>query len=133
MQEINGLLSGKALLKYLIRKQGRMEIQKNKTQNVLVVTVAGRVDTLTAPELEKDLLETIKGGERRILLDLKALQYVSSAGLRSLLILAKKLKTEGGEFFITGLQGPVDEVFKISGFYSLFKIFESTEKALSQI
>jgi anti-anti-sigma factor len=110
-----------------------MEIQKNKTQNVLVVTVAGRVDTLTAPELEKDLLKTIKEGEKRILLDLKDLQYVSSAGLRSFLILAKKLKAGGGEFFITGLQGPVDEVFKISGFYSLFKIFESAEKALSQI
>jgi anti-anti-sigma factor len=110
-----------------------MEIQKRKEKNVLLVSVQGRVDAVTAPELEKDLLETIAGGEKRLLLDLSTLQYISSAGLRSLLVLAKKLKAEQGEILFAGLQGPVDEVFKISGFYSLFKIFDSQEAALSQI
>jgi len=110
-----------------------MEIQKRKEKNIMVVSVKGRLDALTAPELEKDLLETIAGRENRFLMDLSGLQYISSAGLRSLLVLAKKLKSEQGEIFFTGLQGPVDEVFKISGFYSIFKIFDSLEAAFPQI
>lgn len=110
-----------------------MEIQKRKENNTVVVAVKGRLDALTAPELEKDLLETIAGGEKRLLMDLSGLHYISSAGLRTLLVLAKKLKAQEGEVLFTGLKGPVDDVFKISGFYSIFKIFDSPEAALSQI
>lgn len=110
-----------------------MEIQKRKENNTVVVVVKGRLDALTAPELEKDLLETIAGGEKRLVMDLSGLHYISSAGLRTLLVLAKKLKAQEGEVLFTGLKGPVDDVFKISGFYSIFKIFDSPEAALSQI
>ena len=110
-----------------------MEIEKRREKKFMVVSVKGRADALTAPELEKNLLETIAGGEKRLLMDLSGLQYISSAGLRSLLVLAKKLKSEHGAILFTGLHGPVDEVFKISGFYSIFKICDSLETALSQI
>ncbi len=110
-----------------------MEIEKKKEKNLLVVSVQGRVDALTAPVLEKDLLETVSGGEKRLLLDLSGLQYISSAGLRTFLVIAKKLKAGQGEILFAGLKGPVEEVFKISGFYSIFKIFDSPETALSRI
>ena len=109
-----------------------MDIQKRKEKDILLVSIQGRVDALTAPVLEKDLLDTVAGGEKRILLDLSGLQYISSAGLRSVLILAKRLKTEQGEIFFAGLQGPVEDVFKISGFYTIFKIYDSLEAALAQ-
>ncbi|MBA4393853.1 MAG: anti-sigma factor antagonist [Desulfobacca sp.] len=107
-----------------------MEIRKRKEKNMLVISVKGRLDAVTAPEVEKDLLQTITEGEKRFVMDLSELQYISSAGLRSLLVLAKKLKPEQGEILFTGLQGPVDEVFKISGFYSIFKIYDSLDEAL---
>jgi anti-anti-sigma factor len=110
-----------------------MEIQKRKEKNMMVVSIKGRLDALTAPELEKDLLETIAGGEEGFIMDLSGLQYISSAGLRTLLVLAKKLKSGQGEILFTGLKGPVEEVFKISGFYSIFKIFDSLEAALPRI
>jgi anti-anti-sigma factor len=106
-----------------------MEIQKQKKDTTLVITVKGRLDALSAPDFEKDLLETIAQGEKKLLLDLSDLQYISSAGLRSFLILAKKLKAEQGEVLFCGLKGPVAEVFKISGFYSIFKIFDTQEEA----
>lgn len=110
-----------------------MEIEKRKEKNILVISVKGRLDAVTAPDLEKDLLETISGGEKELLMDLSGLQYISSAGLRTLLVIAKKLKAGQGEILFAGLKGPVEEVFKISGFYSIFKIFDSPETALSRI
>jgi anti-anti-sigma factor len=110
-----------------------MEIETKKEDHLMVVAVKGRMDAVTAPKFEENLQECIAKGEKSFLMDLSELQYISSAGLRSLLVLAKKLKPQGGEILFTGLQGPVDEVFKISGFYSIFKIFDSPEAALSQI
>jgi anti-anti-sigma factor len=107
-----------------------MEIQTRKEKNVLVVVVKGRMDAVTAPTFEETLQDLIATGENGFLIDLSELQYISSAGLRSFLVLAKKLKLQGGELLFAGLQGPVDEVFKISGFYSIFKIFDSVEAAL---
>jgi anti-anti-sigma factor len=109
-----------------------MEIQTRKEKKVLVVTVKGRMDAVTAPAFEKTLQDLIVTGENGFLIDLSELQYVSSAGLRSFLVLAKKLKLQEGELLFAGLQGPVDEVFKISGFYSIFKIFDSVKAALLQ-
>lgn len=110
-----------------------MEIEKRKEKNILVISVKGRLDAVTAPDLEKDLLEALSGGEKELLMDLSGLQYISSAGLRTLLVIAKKLKAGQGEILFAGLKGPVEEVFKISGFYSIFKIFDSPETALSRI
>jgi anti-anti-sigma factor len=109
-----------------------MEIQKSKRDAILVISVKGRLDALTAGEFEKNLLETIAQGDKKLLLDLSELQYISSAGLRSLLVLAKKLKAEAGEILFSGLQGPVAEVFKISGFYSIFRTFDTLDAAFQR-
>ncbi len=110
-----------------------MEIQKRKEKDLLLVTVKGRLDAVTAPQFEENLGQAIGQGEKGVLIDLSDLQYISSAGLRSLLVLAKKLKMTQGELLFSGLQGPVKEVFKISGFFSIFKVFDSQEAALTQI
>jgi anti-anti-sigma factor len=107
-----------------------MEITKRKEKDVAIVAVSGRIDAITAPDFEKSLDELITAGERAILIDLTALGYISSAGLRSILSSAKKLKALSGEILFTGLQGPVEEVFQISGFKSIFKIFPSEAEAL---
>lgn len=99
---------------------------------VVVVSATGRIDAITAPVFETYLVELMTNGERYFLVNLAGLDYISSAGLRSILATAKKLKTEAGEISFCNLQGPVEEVFKISGFNSIFKIFESEATALTK-
>ncbi len=110
-----------------------MEIATKKEGSAVVVSVMGRIDAVTAPEFEKGLLALIAVGDYTLVLNLTGLEYISSAGLRSILSTAKQLKAKGGKMLFTGLQGPVKDVFKISGFGSIFKIFETEEEALRQI
>jgi anti-anti-sigma factor len=110
-----------------------MEIQTRKEKNAVIISVKGRIDALTAPEFEKNLSDFLAKDERIFLLNFSGLEYISSAGLRSILANSKKLKEIQGKILLAGLQGPVEEVFKISGFHSIFKIFDSEETALKEI
>lgn len=110
-----------------------MEITTRQEKSATVVMVQGRIDAVTAPEFENYLSSLIAKGDRRFIVNLGALEYISSAGLRSILATAKRLKTEQGDIRFSGLQGPVEEVFKISGFYSIFKIFDSDASALNDV
>lgn len=107
-----------------------MEIGTAKEKNTVVVSVKGKIDAVTAPEFEKALANMIAEGESAFLLDFSGLEYISSAGLRSILSTAKQLKPKGGNLLFSGLRGPVKDVFKISGFGTIFKIFETREDAL---
>ena len=88
---------------------------------------------MTAPEIEKGLSALVDDGEKRLVIDLKDLEYISSAGLRSLLALAKRLKEKQGNMVFANLQGQVTEVFKVVGFYSLFTICDSVTDALDRL
>lgn len=110
-----------------------MDIITRKEKNIPVVSVKGRIDAVTAPEFEKNLFALISAGEKNLVVNFAELEYISSAGLRSILATAKKLKAEEGKIIFAGLQGPVEEVFKISGFYSIFSIFDSEANALNNI
>jgi anti-anti-sigma factor len=112
---------------------GIMEIHTRKEKTGVVVSVKGRIDALTAPEFERNLSDWMSKGENIFLLNFSEMDYISSAGLRSILATAKKLKENQGKIFFTGLRGPVEEVFKISGFYSIFKIFTSEETAFQEM
>jgi anti-anti-sigma factor len=110
-----------------------MEITLRKEGSATVVSVKGRIDAVTASEFEKGLSALMAGGDCMLVLDFKGLEYISSAGLRSILSIAKQLKTKEGKMLFAGLQGPVKDVFKISGFGSIFKIYDTEEEALRQI
>lgn len=110
-----------------------MEINISRSNNLTVISVSGRMDAVTAPEFEKSLSELISKGEKRFLINFSGLDYISSAGLRSILAAAKQLKTENGEIFFTGISGSVEEVFNISGFHSIFRIFKDEESALKKV
>ncbi len=99
----------------------------------MIISVKGRLDAVTSPEFENQLSEMISKGDALFVLNLSELEYISSAGLRSILATAKKLKQKEGRILFAGLKGPVDEVFKISGFHSIFKIYDSEEAALKEI
>jgi anti-anti-sigma factor len=82
--------------------------------------------------LEKNCADLISKGGRKMLLNLSELEYVSSAGLRSVLTIAKKLKPAGGSLALCGLSGLVQEVFSISGFDSFFPVYDSVESATAK-
>jgi anti-anti-sigma factor len=114
-------------------KGDAMDIQTTKEKGVTVVRTSGRIDAVTAPEFEKRLAELIAEGENVFILNFSGLEYISSAGLRSILTTAKQLKPRDGKLLFAELQGSVKDVFRISGFGSLFNISETQEEALGKI
>jgi len=106
-------------------------ISTDKKGGTMVVAVKGRMDAASAPDFEKNMVAMIDGGQHAFAVDLSELDYISSAGLRAILSIAKRLKTLNGNFLIASLRGPVKEVFEISGFSSIIPIYDSVDAALS--
>lgn len=110
-----------------------MEFDSKKEADGTVISITGRMDAMTAPDIENRLTELVNAGEKKLVVDLQGLSYISSAGLRSLLATAKKLKTTQGRMVFANLGGHVTEVFRISGFYSLFTVCDSVGAALGSL
>ena len=91
--------------------------------------VSGRIDVETAPDFEHACVEVVRGAEKVVVLDLGGVQYISSTGLRSLLVIGKELQERGGVLRLANLTPTVGQLFEQSRFYSLFPCFESVEKA----
>lgn len=97
-----------------------MTINKNVTGTTLTVEVEGRLDTMTAPELEKALKESLDG-MTELVLDFANLEYVSSAGLRVLLS-AQKIMNKQGSMVIRNVCETVMEVFEVTGFSDILTV-----------
>jgi len=110
-----------------------MEMQTRKEGSAIVVTITGRLDAVTAPQYEKTVTDLISGGEIVFVVDFDGLDYISSAGLRGLLVTAKLLKAKGGQIRFANVKGTVKEVFDISGFGSIFQMDNSVAAALATI
>lgn len=110
-----------------------MEIEIDKGEKAVVLSLEGRMDAVTAPELEKKVGSLIDEGANCFVLNLSDLVYMSSAGLRVILVLAKKLKPGNGKLLISNLTDVVKEVFDISGFATILQIYETEEEALKHI
>lgn len=110
-----------------------INISINKDTNATVITIKGRLDTVTAPELEKQLTSVTADGAGTLIMNMSDVDYISSAGLRVLLVAAKIMKSNNGEVLLCGLQGSVKEVLDISGFSSIFKTFDTEAAALATV
>lgn len=104
-------------------------ITSGPRDDVVVMPISGRVDAVTAPQLNKAVHEKIDQGARFVLLDLSDVTFLSSSGLRSLLLIRKELMTLGGELRLAGLQPQVHEVFVLTGFTQVFAIHATAEEA----
>jgi len=109
-----------------------MEFESHKQGNFLVLKVKGRMDAVTAPEFEAYCAKLMEAGDKAFIVELAGLEYISSAGLRSILAVAKKLKAVQGDIRFCGLKGMVQEVFSISGFSTMFPIADTAEAAASK-
>ena len=95
-----------------------IEIKKNATETI--IEIVGRLDTITAPALDKTINEDI-AGTKNLVLDVKGMEYISSAGLRVLLAAQKKMQ-KIGSMKVTGVCEEVMEVFEMTGFADILVI-----------
>ena len=97
-----------------------MTIQKTKNGSELVLSIGGRLDTMTAPELEKECRESLEG-VTALTIDLANLEYISSAGLRVLLS-AQKIMNHAGTMKLIHVSETVMEIFEVTGFTDILTI-----------
>lgn len=98
-----------------------MEYKIDKNDSKVNIIVSGRIDTTTAPQLEEVIIPEIDGA-KEVVIDFKELEYISSAGLRLLLMLQKKMNAVDGTFIIKNVNDFVMEVFEMTGFKSILTI-----------
>ena len=110
-----------------------MEITNRFENDVLVLGLDGRFDAHAAPRVEETFTTLFSQGATKVVVDFSAVGYLSSAGLRVLLVMIRKLKSAQGAIVLAGLQPHVKEVFDISGFTDLFTIEGSVQEALAAI
>lgn len=110
-----------------------MEISERRVGDVCIVQIAGRLDSGTSDGLAQQLHQIVDGGTRRLVIDFERLDYVSSTGLRVLLVAAKRLKAVDGKMALSSLKPHILEVFEIAGFKSIFPIYGKTDEATQHI
>jgi anti-anti-sigma factor len=110
-----------------------MEAIETQVGDNLVIILKGRLDASTAGPVESQLLARIEAGERKVVVDLAEMDYISSAGLRVFLLALKRLTAGGGAIVLCSLQEPVRQIFDIAGFSGLFSIFPSRDEALASL
>jgi anti-anti-sigma factor len=107
-----------------------MDVIIEKVNSFNNITLKGRLDTITSIPFEKQILSLIEKGENNFLINCEQLNYISSAGLRVLLLTSKKVTPSGGKVILSTLQDHIREVFEISGFTAIFKIFNTHDEAV---
>jgi len=107
-----------------------MELTTEKINNFSVLNINGRIDTSNAAVFEGEIEKIYNCGETDIILDCSELKYISSSGLRVFLIAQKRANALKGRLFISNLQPAIKEIFVISGFSSIFRIFDTLQEAL---
>jgi anti-anti-sigma factor len=110
-----------------------MEIKQERDGDVVIVRLSGRLDSGAAASAEERLGAALAGEPPRMAIDMSDLDYISSAGLRVLLVLAKKVQQQKGKVALGGLVANVREVFAVSGFDSIFAIEPDTDAAIAAV
>ena len=110
-----------------------MQIDEEKSKAALVIAPQGRVDSVSSGELERLVVARLDAGERRLVIDLMGVDYISSAGLRVLLLAAKRLKPAPGALVLCSLGPSIRAVLDLAGFTSLFAIEPTRALALGRL
>ena len=113
-----------------------MNVTSRRFANAVVVRAAGRLDQDTCETFRGDLLkyvdEAVNDGGA-IVLDLSALEYVSSAGLRCFMLASRQAKAQRGRIYVAALQPMVSEIFEISHFNLVFQVFPTVKDAIAAV
>jgi anti-anti-sigma factor len=110
-----------------------LDIKSEVAGGTVIYRLAGRIDASTGPNLESAVSSVIDQGTPRVIFDMRAVTYISSAGLRVVLSSAKRAKAAKGGLAVFGLQPAVNEVFAVSGFQHVLPIASDENDARSRL
>lgn len=108
-----------------------MNTEVKNENGISTIAVSGSVDALTAADLSNVISGQISEGNVRLVLDLTRLEFMSSAGLRTLLGAVKESRSNGGDLRIASSNPGIDKVLKMSGFNNIAKVFTTSSDAIS--
>ena len=124
---------GEGAASWVVVESSNLTIRGEKKDGALVAKTAGRVDGSNAREFQ-DALESLLGDDTTaMVLDLEELSYISSAGLRVILLVARRIHSKNGKFGVCALSDAIKEVFQISGFDKIIETHGAQEEAISSI
>ena len=107
-----------------------MNINVKNIGAISVVELEGRIDSSVSPEVESRLLQLVQEGRKFLVLDFKAVEYMASAGMRILLVLAKRVKELEGLICLASVTGGVGDILSVVGFVPHFDIYETVDQAI---
>lgn len=107
-----------------------LKVSWERTNGVLIASPSGRVDGVSSAAFREALVSEVPAGERALLLDLRDLSYMSSAGLSVLLVLAKRFRGSGKAMGMCGLPAAIAAVVTLSGFDKIIPVYETRDAAL---
>ena len=110
-----------------------MQIIVEKKDSAVVLNIHGHLNAAATPEFERVFNQCLNAGERRFVLNMAELTFISSAGLCSILAAAKKIGDADGNLVVCALLGEALKVFEISGFAALFSLYPTEAEALKQV
>jgi anti-anti-sigma factor len=112
----------------LAQDAGGVDISEDRKADFAILTLSGKLDATTAKTFEEKIVGTINSGMQRLVVDLSQLDYVSSSGLRVLLLAAKRLQATDGKMVLCGLQDHIRQVFDLAGFSSILSVYGSRDE-----
>lgn len=109
----------------------KLSLETDNTQSISVMKVRGQVDSETAPELDRALSKLLTDGRNRIVLDMADMEFMSSAGLRALVKALKEAQGSGGDVRLASVSEQVNGVLLTVGMTQMFKMFSTSEEAVT--
>lgn len=107
-----------------------MNITTERISDFLVLNIDGRIDTSNFSAFEEEINKLLSKSEKNIIFNCSGLNYISSSGLRVFLVAQKKMISAKGRLYLCAMQPSIKEIFVISGFSNIFRIFDTLEEAL---
>ncbi len=107
-----------------------MEITTKKDDGIMIVCPSGRIDTSTAKKFEESIMKILPDNQQ-VIISFSNVDYISSAGLRVILVAGKKISSMKGRLALSDMSNKIHEVFKMSGFDKILKIYSTLAEAKS--
>jgi anti-sigma B factor antagonist len=111
----------------------KMNITERDENGVAVFVLDGRVDSIGAAEMDEVLQAAVSEGRTKMILDMSKVQYINSAGLRTLADILTQNRASNGDLLLVALSPKVERVFKIIGFDKFFDVYDSVEAAVTKL
>ncbi|MFA6703159.1 MAG: STAS domain-containing protein [Dysgonamonadaceae bacterium] len=107
-----------------------MHIEIKTESDILIITIEGSIDSKTASEVQQKILEA-SVESNNVIIDLTKVDFVSSAGLRVLLMVYRQIKAKNGKVILVGVSEEITEIMSITGFINFFEIVDTVKNALA--